>query len=159
MDPPPHSSQRAGRKRCDRRGQITLQRRMSRPSRKQRLREEKARALRLSGRDKLLMCSIIAVLLAASLAFEHMLSTRRQAASLDSQMARWRRQFNLNDEQEQLIRHIEREFHGSGSLFARRRDRSEHEISEHQRAIARLMNPEDAARFLAPRQGQSIAEH
>ena len=131
---------------------------VGRPSRKQLLREKKARALRLTGREKLLLCLIIAVLLAGSLAFEHMLSTRRQSASLDSQVARWRRQFNLNDEQEQLIRHIEREFHGSGSLFARRRDPSEHEISEHQRAIARSMNPEDAARFLSP-QGKSTGEH
>ena len=131
---------------------------MGRPSRKQLLREKKARALRLTGVEKLVLCLVIAVLLAASLAFEHMVSTSRQAESLDRQIARWRRQFNLNDEQEQLIRQTEREFHGSGSLFAGRRNPSEHEISEHQRAIARSMNPEDAARFLSP-QGKSTGEH
>lgn len=132
---------------------------VSRPSRKQRLREEKARKLRLTGREKLLLCLIIALLLAASLAFEHMIATRRQAASLASQLAQWRAQFNLNDEQEQHIRRLEREFHGTGSLFARRRNPSAAEISEHQSAIARSMNPEDAARFLAPRRGKSAAEH
>lgn len=132
---------------------------MTRPSRKQLLRQKRALALKLSGRDKFLLCLIIAVLIALSLVFEHKIATSRQAESLDRQMARWRTQFHLNDEQERLIRGIERQFHGSGSPFARRPSPSEQEVSEHQRAIARIMNPEDAARFLAPPPGKSSSAH
>ena len=132
---------------------------MSRPSRKQLLQQKKALALKLSGRDKFLICLIIAALVALSLAFEHKVATSRQAESLDRQIARWRTQFHLNAEQERLIRRIEREFHGSGSPFARRPNPSEPDVSEHQRAIARIMNPEDGARFLAPQQGKLHSGH
>lgn len=119
---------------------------------KRRKRAEKDTETTLSRADKLKIAAIIAGMLATLVIGGAFLSQVHNANALEIQLERWRRDYQLNDEQVTRIRHIELEFHGTGNVFTRP-SHTLQETREHQRAIAEVMSPESAQRFLTSGEG------
>ena len=71
-----------------------------------------------------------------------------QRDSLDRTLKAWQAEYRLSDEQVARIRKIEEDFHGTGNAFTQPTHSFE-QLQDHEPSISRVMNPEDAARFLA----------
>ena len=97
--------------------------------------------------DKLNLLAAFLAITVTMCSIFHVLTTHAQSRAFDKQIARWRHDYHLNDDQARRVRAIEEEFHGNGNPFMRP-GRTPAEASEHHRQIAHVMNPEDAARFL-----------
>lgn len=72
----------------------------------------------------------------------------QQREALDKQLARWKAQYHLTDDQAARIRQIELGFHGNGNPFTSRDSGTAEEDAAHHLEIARVMDAEDGERFL-----------
>jgi hypothetical protein len=112
----------------------------------------------LTRSDKLKLAAWSAVALLVFFGFIHLVGTRTQAAALDRRIERWRIDYHVDNEQAVGLRAIENGFHGSGNPFTLPAHTMD-EVHEHHRALARVMNPEDGARFLAAQQSDDHETH
>ena len=74
-----------------------------------------------------------------------------QQREFDWLIKTWKGQYHLSDEQAARIRRLEEDFHGNGNVLTQPSHTLEEQI-DHEPALSRVMNPEDAARFLADRE-------
>jgi hypothetical protein len=65
-------------------------------------------------------------------------------------MKAWQAEYHLSDDQVARIRRIEEDFHGTGNAFTQP-THSVEQLLDHEPSISRVMNPEEAERFLADR--------
>lgn len=70
--------------------------------------------------------------------------------SLNRTMRAWQAEYHLSEDQVARIRRIEEDFHGTGNPFTQPAHSIE-QLLDHEPSISRVMNPEEAERFLVNR--------
>jgi hypothetical protein len=75
-------------------------------------------------------------------------SVYQQDLSVSKTIEEWKTIYHITDSQAERIKQIELDFHGNGSPFAIKSNRTHDEKHRHHEEISRQMPPEDGARFM-----------
>lgn len=97
--------------------------------------------------DKIKLAVILLTMLAAFLLWFVVGGRQASKHRLNAKLERWRVTYHLSDEQTARIREAEIRFHGSRGIFESGCNDSK-QLHEHHLEISRMMNPDDAVRFL-----------
>lgn len=75
-------------------------------------------------------------------------SVHQQEASVSKTIEEWKTTYHITDSQAERIKQIELDFHGNGSPFAIKSNRTSEEKRRHHEEISSQMSPEDGVRFM-----------
>lgn len=102
----------------------------------------------LTTKDKLKIFGGLAVALVLPALMFHVSCIQGQKSSIARTVERWRLAYGIDEDQASRIRQIEFDYHGTGSPFSIRRNRSREERDAHYLAIANHMPSDGSTRFL-----------
>lgn len=107
---------------------------------------------KITRRDKQIILLWLGGLFILAAVSGHIITTQIASRNLEQVIKRWKTEYNLNSDQSELIKEIERRFHGGGNPYLQP-TRGTQEVREHHQEIASLMNPADGQRFLRAQEG------